>query len=297
MVRATKKGTWGTYALRIMERRAKDPAETINPLDQIVQKLIKATSDGNPYQANYELGVAEPFEDLDPPGQFGCELPTFNVARDGACVSNIPCLSHLSFKLTARRRVDLTAIYRSHYYAQRARGNLIGLSQLLGFAHLRSSRRFGKKATRRCPCGHLGSPLQACRCTPDAVARYQGRISGPLLDRIDLRVEVPAASPQTLAAGPLLAGSSQTAVQTRRRKPAIRGRSVAGIPSAPGRTACGRVPVPTNGSFLASRSGQVESHSLSLDHRRSFRLPLTAIASARFWPTRTTRRFPRVMPV
>lgn len=133
MVRATKKGTWGTYALRIMERRAKDPAETINPLDQIVQKLIKATSDGNPYQANYELGVAEPFEDLDPPGQFGCELPTFNVARDGACVSNIPCLSHLSFKLTARRRVDLTAIYRSHYYAQRALGNLIGLSQLLGF--------------------------------------------------------------------------------------------------------------------------------------------------------------------
>ncbi len=57
-------------------------------------------------------------------------------------------------------------------------------------------------AMNPCPCGHLGSPLQACRCTPDAVARYQGRISGPLLDRIDLRVEVPAASPQTLAAAP-----------------------------------------------------------------------------------------------
>ena len=55
-------------------------------------------------------------------------------------------------------------------------------------------------AMNPCPCGHLGSPLQACRCTPDAVARYQGRISGPLLDRIDLRVEVPAVSPQTLAA-------------------------------------------------------------------------------------------------
>jgi len=57
-------------------------------------------------------------------------------------------------------------------------------------------------AMNPCPCGHLGSPLQACRCTPDAVARYQGRISGPLLDRIDLRVEVPAVPPEALAAAP-----------------------------------------------------------------------------------------------
>ena len=57
-------------------------------------------------------------------------------------------------------------------------------------------------AMNPCPCGHLGSPLHACRCTADAVARYQGRISGPLLDRIDLRVEVPAVLPQTLAAAP-----------------------------------------------------------------------------------------------
>jgi magnesium chelatase family protein len=60
----------------------------------------------------------------------------------------------------------------------------------------------GKKATRPCPCGHLGSTLRACRCTPDAVARYQGRISGPLLDRIDLRVEVPAVPPDALSATP-----------------------------------------------------------------------------------------------
>jgi len=42
---------------------------------------------------------------------------------------------------------------------------------------------------------------------------------------------------------------------------------------------------------------QGNSRSLNLDHRRSSRLPLTAIASARFWPTRTTNRLPRVMPV
>ncbi len=57
-------------------------------------------------------------------------------------------------------------------------------------------------AMNPCPCGHLGSPLHACRCSPDVVARYQGRISGPLLDRIDLRVEVPAVHAQTLGAAP-----------------------------------------------------------------------------------------------
>ena len=57
-------------------------------------------------------------------------------------------------------------------------------------------------AMNPCPCGHLGSPLKACRCTPDQIARYQGRISGPLLDRIDLQVEVAALSPQDLLGGP-----------------------------------------------------------------------------------------------
>ena len=46
-------------------------------------------------------------------------------------------------------------------------------------------------AMNPCPCGYLGSPLKPCRCTPDQVARYQGKLSGPLVDRIDLHVEVP----------------------------------------------------------------------------------------------------------
>ena len=41
-----------------------------------------------------------------------------------------------------------------------------------------------------CPCGYLGSSLRACRCSPEQVSRYQGKLSGPLLDRIDLHVEV-----------------------------------------------------------------------------------------------------------
>lgn len=55
-------------------------------------------------------------------------------------------------------------------------------------------------AMNPCPCGHLGSPLRECRCTPEAVSRYQGRLSGPLLDRIDLRVEVPVLAPELLNA-------------------------------------------------------------------------------------------------
>lgn len=42
-----------------------------------------------------------------------------------------------------------------------------------------------------CPCGFLGDPKHVCKCTPMAVEKYMGRISGPLLDRIDLHVEVP----------------------------------------------------------------------------------------------------------
>jgi len=47
-------------------------------------------------------------------------------------------------------------------------------------------------AMNPCPCGYFGHRQIACRCTPEQVARYQDRISGPLLDRIDMRVEVAA---------------------------------------------------------------------------------------------------------
>ncbi len=60
-------------------------------------------------------------------------------------------------------------------------------------------------AMNPCPCGYLGAYAvtgRSCRCTPDAVARYQGRLSGPLLDRIDLQVEVPAVRPSELMGAP-----------------------------------------------------------------------------------------------
>ena len=52
----------------------------------------------------------------------------------------------------------------------------------------------------RCPCGYLGDARHACKCAPMQVERYMGRVSGPLLDRIDLHVEVPAVPFQELSA-------------------------------------------------------------------------------------------------
>jgi magnesium chelatase family protein len=68
-------------------------------------------------------------------------------------------------------------------------------------------------AMNPCPCGFLGHPTQACRDTPDQIARYQGKLSGPLLDRIDLHVEVPALPPHDLLRGE--AGEPSAAVRER----------------------------------------------------------------------------------
>jgi magnesium chelatase family protein len=55
-------------------------------------------------------------------------------------------------------------------------------------------------AMNPCPCGYLGDPAGKCRCAPPEVARYRARISGPLLDRIDLRVEVTSIASDELLA-------------------------------------------------------------------------------------------------
>ena len=68
-------------------------------------------------------------------------------------------------------------------------------------------------AMNPCPCGFLGATTRACRCTPDQVSRYQGKLSGPLMDRIDLHVEVPALPAQELLGAP--AGESTSSIRAR----------------------------------------------------------------------------------
>ena len=56
-------------------------------------------------------------------------------------------------------------------------------------------------AMNPCPCGYLGDPAHECRCGPIGVGRYLGRISGPLLDRIDIHLSVPAVVWKDLSGG------------------------------------------------------------------------------------------------
>ena len=78
-------------------------------------------------------------------------------------------------------------------------------------------------AMNPCPCGYLGSNLRACRCSPDQIARYQGKLSGPLLDRIDLHVEVGALAAEELINTP----PGESTASIRERVAAARGRAIA----------------------------------------------------------------------
>jgi magnesium chelatase family protein len=75
-------------------------------------------------------------------------------------------------------------------------------------------------AMNPCPCGHLGDSRRRCRCTTAELLRYRRRISGPLLDRIDLHVDVPALGRTVLG----VAGEGPTSAEVRERVLRARGR-------------------------------------------------------------------------
>lgn len=78
-------------------------------------------------------------------------------------------------------------------------------------------------AMNPCPCGFHGDPQRQCTCSPPAIHTYMGRVSGPLLDRIDLQVEVPAVPFKDLAAetaGPSSAAIAQEVLAARQRQQA-----------------------------------------------------------------------------
>jgi magnesium chelatase family protein len=83
-------------------------------------------------------------------------------------------------------------------------------------------------AMNPCPCGHHGDERRRCRCTAPELLRYRRRVSGPLLDRIDLQVDVPAVPPRALGT----AGAGPTSEEVRARVAAARRRALERAPAA-----------------------------------------------------------------
>ena len=79
-------------------------------------------------------------------------------------------------------------------------------------------------ALNPCPCGYRTDPRQRCRCTPTQVERYMAKISGPLLDRIDIQIEVPAVAYDELSAesGGVSSQDMRSQVESARRRQAVR---------------------------------------------------------------------------
>ena len=84
-------------------------------------------------------------------------------------------------------------------------------------------------AMNPCPCGYLGDPKHGCTCSPQAINRYQNRISGPLFDRIDIQVHVPAVQYKDLSAD--TAGDPSSVIRERvERANRIQLERFAGVP-------------------------------------------------------------------
>lgn len=87
-------------------------------------------------------------------------------------------------------------------------------------------------AMNPCPCGYDGDSTHECRCTPDQIQRYRGRISGPLLDRIDLCVQVPRVPITDLSSPPGPHDDDSAAVRKRVVKAREKALLRAGQPNA-----------------------------------------------------------------
>jgi len=73
-------------------------------------------------------------------------------------------------------------------------------------------------ASNPCPCGYFGDPKRACKCLPGMISRYQKRVSGPILDRIDIHVDVPSVETQKLVGESKEKSDSSKVIQSRVQK-------------------------------------------------------------------------------
>ena len=95
-------------------------------------------------------------------------------------------------------------------------------------------------AMNPCPCGYYGDPTRECRCTPPIIQRYMGKISGPLLDRIDIHIEVPAVRYKEMRANSVTESSAEIRgrVEAAREVQKARGFYNAQLPTRPLRKFC-----------------------------------------------------------
>lgn len=101
-------------------------------------------------------------------------------------------------------------------------------------AHVTYPARFQLVAAMNpCRCGHLGDPARACPRAPRCAGEYQSKISGPLMDRIDLHVDVPAVSVADLALAPPREGTAEAAARVAAAREAQLGRMREAGPGAP----------------------------------------------------------------
>ena len=121
-------------------------------------------------------------------------------------------------------------------------------------------------AMNPCPCGYLGDTLRECRCTPQQVARYRDRLSGPLRDRLDLYVDVPALPPAVLT----MEATGEPSAAVRDRVVAARVRQVQRYASAGIRTNAELTP------SLAARHCALDRDGARLIHGAVTRLGLSA---------------------
>ena len=123
-------------------------------------------------------------------------------------------------------------------------------------------------AMNPCPCGHHGAPDGKCRCTPDQVARYRGKLSGPFLDRLDMLIEVPALPAEAL----LGKAEGESSASVRGRVVAARARQLARQNKANARLATAEVDACCTPDDAGSRLLKQASHSLDLSARAWHRI-------------------------
>ncbi|QEH79836.1 hypothetical protein EIK56_17535 [Sphingomonas sp. C8-2] len=120
---------WGTYFERMTVRYNDDNTpmmrgdRRLNPLDVLIEKLKGRIENPPKTTTHYEVSLDD----------IALEIATYNPRTDGKYNLGGPCLSHISFKIDRDAVLRLSAFYRSHWYIERALGNLIGLSRLQCF--------------------------------------------------------------------------------------------------------------------------------------------------------------------